>query len=145
MYELHHVGILVKDITSECANFVHRLGYVIESELIDDPVQTARVQFLRQPGANHWVELITPDSEASKLSNALHKGGGLHHFCYEVKDIERAIEVLAADGMMLVGKPVGAAAFPGRRIAWLMGSNRILVELLEAGTGTLSLYSLKQK
>jgi methylmalonyl-CoA/ethylmalonyl-CoA epimerase len=35
--------------------------------------------------------------------------------------------------MLLLQRPVPAAAFPGRRIAWLMGDDRLPVELVEEG------------
>lgn len=143
MFKLHHVGVLVQDIEAETANFVNRLGYAVESEIIEDQAQTAFVRFLRQEGAPSWLELIAPNGAGSKLCNALKKGGGLHHFCYEVDDLQKARTNLRKQGMMMIGEPVSAAAFPDRKIAWLMGHNRILVEILEHGVGELSLVSIQ--
>jgi len=138
----HHVGHLVKNLSAEADNLVARLGYVIESDVIEDPVQTAFVQFLRQPGTHSWIELVTPNGPSSKLTNALVKGGGLHHLCYEVSDIHLAGEHLRNQAMLLLAEPVPAAAFLGRRIAWFMDRSRFLVELLESGEGPLSLTSI---
>jgi len=140
---LHHTGLLVKDVAQAAAHYVEVLGYRLESEPIDDPVQTARVQFLRLPGATHWLELVAPLGPESKLANALTKGGGLHHLCYEVADIVTATAHFRAAGCMVISEPVAAAAFPGRRIAWLMDRQRLLFELLEAGPGPLGLATLK--
>jgi methylmalonyl-CoA/ethylmalonyl-CoA epimerase len=139
---LHHVGVLVKDIPSAARNFVTTLGCVIESEVIEDPVQTACVQFLRQPGTAFWLELVTPNGPNSKLTNALKKGGGPHHFCYETDDINGTCGRLREQRMLILGGPVKARAFPHRRIAWLMDRSRMLIELLESGEGPLSLASL---
>ena len=139
---LHHLGVLVRDISAAAQDFVSRLGYVGESEVIADPVQTAYVCFLRQHGTTSWLELIMPDGTGSKLTNALRKGGGLHHLCYEVSDISRACEHLRNQAMLMLAEPVPAAAFPGRRIAWFMDRSELLVELLERGDGPLSLMSL---
>jgi len=141
-FPLHHVGILVSDIKTECARFVKRYGYVIESEVIEDRKQTACVRFIRQAGALFWLELITPNGPDSKLINGLKRGGGLHHLCYEVDDLARVTQNLSEDGMMMISEPVLAEAFPGRRIAWFIGQDRILIEVLEAGSGPLSLSSL---
>src|SRR5271156_386291 len=100
VFELHHIGFLVADIPSAAADFVERYGYVAESSVIEDPTQTARVQFLRQPDTVHWLELITPVGSKSKLSDALQRGGGLHHLCYEVPDIEQASEHLRKRSML---------------------------------------------
>jgi methylmalonyl-CoA/ethylmalonyl-CoA epimerase len=142
LFKLHHVGLLVNDIEAEAENFANRLGYRIESETIEDRTQTAFVKFLRQEGATSWLELITPNGEKSKLTSALSQGGGLHHFCYEVDDLNLACANLRKEKMMMVGKPVTAEAFPGRKIAWFIGRNRVLIELLEAGNGPLSLTSI---
>lgn len=143
--KLHHVGFLVRNIDSAVTQFTQLLGYTVESPLIEDPVQTAFVQFLRQPGAGHWLELICPNSEHSKLSNSLRKGGGLNHLCYEVDDIEAAYTSLHQRGLVLLAAPTPAVAFPSRRIAWLMGKDNLLVELVEAGYGQLSLSALEEQ
>jgi methylmalonyl-CoA/ethylmalonyl-CoA epimerase len=139
---LHHTGFLVGDIAGSARDFVERFGYVIESEVIEDPAQTACVQFLRQPGTTSWLELIAPNGAESKLANALRKGGGLHHLCYEVAGIERSCELLRQRSMLVVSPPTPAVAFPGRRIAWLMDRSGLLVELLERGAGALALSGL---
>jgi methylmalonyl-CoA/ethylmalonyl-CoA epimerase len=141
-FRQHHVGFLVKDIRRAAQEFTTRLGYVIESDVIEDSVQTAQVQFLRQSGTFSWLELVTPIDAQSKLANALKKGGGWHHLCYEVGDIERACAYLRDKAMLPLAEPVLATAFPGRRIAWLMDRTGLLVELLEQGSGPLSLMSL---
>ena len=94
MLALHHVGYLVDDIPLTARSFEVRYGYVAESPIITDPVQTAQVQFLRQPEGSNWIELISPTGNESKLSNSLRKGGGLHHLCYEVTDLPMACEKL---------------------------------------------------
>jgi methylmalonyl-CoA/ethylmalonyl-CoA epimerase len=142
-FALHHMGYLVADIDAAAQKYVDRFGYCIESEKIEDPVQTAYVQFLRLPSQSSWLELISPNSETSKLTKALSKGGGWHHTCYEVPNIEQACENLRAQGMLTISPPVAATAFPGRKIAWVMDREKFLVELLEAKTGALSLSSLQ--
>ena len=142
LFAFHHIGILVSDITSAASDFERCFGYVAESDIIEDKTQTAFVQFLRQPGAFFWIELVSPNGPNSKLSNALRKGGGLHHLCYEVPSIEAASMALRAQGMFPLSKPVPATAFDGKRIAWFMDKAGLLVELLESGDGPLSLVKL---
>jgi methylmalonyl-CoA/ethylmalonyl-CoA epimerase len=142
-FALHHMGYLVADIDVAAQRYVDRFGYCIESEKIEDPIQTAYVQFLRLPGQSSWLELISPNNEISKLTKALSKGGGWHHTCYEVLNIEQACEALRVQGMLTISPPVPATAFPGRKIAWVMDREKFLVELLEAKTGVLSLSSLQ--
>jgi methylmalonyl-CoA/ethylmalonyl-CoA epimerase len=128
----HHVGMLVKDIP-EAAHTFEKMGYLRETGIIHDPVQTAHVQFFKLPGETPYLELVAPDHEDSKLSNALRKGGGLNHVCYSTPDIDGTCAELSASGWHLIAEPTGGVAFGGRRIAWLRGPDRMLVELVEAG------------
>jgi methylmalonyl-CoA/ethylmalonyl-CoA epimerase len=139
---LHHVGQLVADIDTARTELCGRFGYRTESAVIVDPVQTARVQFLRLPGGANWLELVSPAGEDSKLSRALKKGVRLHHLCYETPDLPATLASLREKGYFIVCEPVAAAAFPGRRIAWAMDAARDLVEFVEAGPGPLSLSEI---
>lgn len=133
LLNLHHVGIVVKDIAAAADDYVRRLGCMVHTGIIHDPTQTAYVRFLSQPGDPVFLELVSPDRDDSKLSHALSKGGGLNHLCYAVDDIESACQELRRRGMYLVQPPVAAVAFPGRRVAWLVGRDRVPVELVERG------------
>ena len=128
---LHHIGIVVADIAATSEEYVRRMGYVVCSEIIHDPVQTAHVQFLRLRGDHTLLELVSPDGPQSALSNALRKGGGLNHLCYETSDIDAALAGLWGQGLRVIRPPVPAVAFHGNRIAWLMGRDRVLIELVE--------------
>jgi methylmalonyl-CoA/ethylmalonyl-CoA epimerase len=57
----------------------------------------------------------------------------LNHLCYAVDDIAAACVFLREKGMLVIQEPVPAVAFPGRRIAWLMGTGNMLTELVEDG------------
>ena len=143
MFDLHHIGYLVSDIRSSAKEFVARFGYIVETPIIEDPLQMACVQFLRQPAATHWLELVSPSGPGSKLSKALHRGDGLHHICYEVTSIGQATDKLRTDGLLPLGPQQPASAFSGRPIAWFMDRAKLLVELVESGPGDLSLESIR--
>jgi methylmalonyl-CoA/ethylmalonyl-CoA epimerase len=50
-----------------------------------------------------------------------------------VPDIEAACAMLRDQGMVLLQTPVEAVPFRPRRIAWLMGTDGIAIELVEPG------------
>src|SRR5215510_14273463 len=133
MLSLHHIGVAVNDISQAADPFIARFGYKVKSAVIHDPAQTAHVQFLQLPGDSVYLELVSPDRSDSKLTNALNKGGGLNHICYSTSDIDTTCRQLRALGLFLLQAPVPAVAFSGRRIAWLMGQERIPLELVEKG------------
>jgi methylmalonyl-CoA/ethylmalonyl-CoA epimerase len=129
----HHVGVLVDDVATHSALYVKRLGYQVRSEVIRDPVQSAFVQFLSLPGEKVYLEFIAPDGPGSHLTNALKKGGGLNHICYSCAEIELTCAELRDQGLLLIHRPAPAVAFNGRKIAWMMGKDRLLIELVECG------------
>lgn len=139
---LHHIGFLVEHLDEAVEHFHGNFAYQVESPPIQDFGQAATVQFLRQPGAMHWLELVCPLGQDSKLWNAIGRGTSLHHQCYETADIQASIDRLHAAGCMPLGLPIAGAAFDGRLIAWVMDRFKGLIELVQAGAGARSLAQL---
>ena len=134
LLSLHHVGYAVSRIEPATELYRNCFGYEVCSPIIHDPIQTAYVQFLRLPGDHTYLEFVAPDGPASKLTGAIRKGGGLNHLCFSIADIDAAAKQLHEKGMRVLTEPVPAAAFPGRRIAWLFGEDGLPIELVEKGT-----------
>jgi methylmalonyl-CoA/ethylmalonyl-CoA epimerase len=78
------------------------------------------------------IELVAPAEPDSPVRSFLEKGGGLHHVCYEVPDLERALDEARLRKCVLVRSPKPAVAFAGRRIAWVITPEKLLIEYLEA-------------
>jgi len=102
-----------------------------DGEILHDPIQRVKVSFLSLPGTEVQMELVEPAGEQSPVRVFLEKGGGLHHLCYEVEDCTQAMAAVRQRGGMIVRRPQPAVAFGGRRIAWILTSEKLLVELLE--------------
>lgn len=129
---LHHVGFVVASISQVGSRFAASLGAQWSGEIIHDPLQEARVTFLRCAGPEApALELVEPDGENSQLQNFLRRGGGLHHVCYEVDSLSAQLEESRSAGCLIVRKPLPAAAFDGRLIAWVFTRERLLLEYLE--------------
>ncbi|MGA2052046.1 MAG: VOC family protein [Opitutales bacterium] len=141
-WALHHIGYLADDLEAEAARWVADFGYIRDGAAHEDPVQMAKVCFLRQPGASHWLELVSPTGPKSKLANAARQKMALHHVCYETDDLPRALASLRERGWLDVGPPASGTAFGGRPIAWVMDRRRILIEILQAGPGPYNLSAL---
>lgn len=82
--------------------------------------------------ADPQIELIEPAGEDSPVRSFLSKGGGLHHLCYEVRNLEAQLELSRSQGGKLVRAPMPAVAFDGRRIAWVYAKEKLLIEFLES-------------
>ncbi len=128
----HHVGVAVRSIDSAAETMGRQFGAGSRSEVVHDPEQGVRVCFLSLGEVR--IELIEPAAEPSPIDGVLKRGMGLYHVCYEVDDLDGVLARLRGDGAALVAPPRPAAAFGGRRIAFVM-SGGVMVELLESGVG----------
>jgi methylmalonyl-CoA/ethylmalonyl-CoA epimerase len=129
---LHHVGFVVSSIVDEIESFAASVGATWDGKVFDDPLQQARVAFL-QPAFSMEaaIELVEPMVEQSPVSRFLARGGGLHHLCYEVDDLDEELKRARTRGGLVVKQPLPAVAFNGRRIAWVVTGNRLVIEYLE--------------
>lgn len=133
---LHHVGFVVDGIAGQMKAFVHSLGAHWDGNIYEDPRQRVRVAFLTTRPGEAQIELVEPAGPESPVRRFLeHKGGGLHHLCYEVDDLEEGMAELKAKGAMMVSRPKPAVAFDGRRISWMLTAEKLLLELLERQAG----------
>jgi methylmalonyl-CoA/ethylmalonyl-CoA epimerase len=130
--KFHHVGIVVENIERSAAQYRQLFGLEPISAVVIDPVQRVNVQFLASHGSTASVELVEPLPGESPARGALKKGGGLNHVCFEVTDIEKSVRQAELEGVLCVCRPVQAAAFDGRRIAFLFYRGIGLVEFVEA-------------
>ncbi len=130
---LHHVGFVVSSIAQAADSYALSFGASWDGVIIHDPSQQTRVAFFSIDGADPLIELVEPAAEKSPVSQFLsQKGGGLHHLCYEVGDLAEQLRSIRTAGGLVVRKPAPAAAFDGRRIAWVYTRDRVLLEYLEA-------------
>jgi len=118
-------------MAAEAAQFA-ALGYVAEGEAFEDPIQGVRGLFMA--GQSPRVELLEPIGTGSGgvLAPWLAKGIKLYHLAYFVPELGVAIDAMRARRGKLVVAPVPAVAFGGRRIAFVMLPNRMLIELISS-------------
>lgn len=132
--KLHHVGLVVDDITRKAKLYQRSLGIDLTTGITDDPTQQVRVAFA-EDGNGVAIEFIEPAGPDSPVARFLQRGGGWHHVCYQVADLEAAVDSVRQAGGMIVQRPVSAPAFDGRRIAFVLTLDGSLVELLEEARG----------
>ena len=112
--KLNHVAMVVPDL--KAAATLYRDGFGADvSEPLDLPDQGVTTVFVNLP--NTKIELLHPLGEHSPVAKFLASNpkGGMHHVCYEVKDLHAAIRKLTADGMTVLGDgqpSIGAHGLP---------------------------------
>ena len=139
---LHHVGFVVPSIDAEIEGFKRSLGAGWDGVIFDDPVQKVRVTFIQtHQSSDARIELVEPASDDSPVAAFLQKGGGLHHLCYEVPDLDAELKDVRAQQGLIVKRPSPAVAFGGRRIAWILTAQKLLLEFLEEAASRPKLKS----
>jgi methylmalonyl-CoA/ethylmalonyl-CoA epimerase len=129
---LHHVGFVVSSIEESAASFAHSLGAAWDGKIFSDPLQKVRVSFFPSTHTSDpLIELVEPAEAGSPVTRFLEKGGGLHHLCYEVRDLDSHLQYCKSRGFLVICQPVPAVAFGGRRIAWGVNRQKLLTEFLE--------------
>lgn len=129
---LHHFGFVVSSIEKSAESFARSMTATWDEKIIFDPIQQVRVSFFQASNnADPLIELVEPGQPDSPVSRFLEQGGGLHHLCYEVTDLESHLKLSKSAGNITIRQPVPAVAFGGRRIAWVITKNRLLIEFLE--------------
>lgn len=138
--KLDHIGIVVSDIEHSLKYYKETYGFEPLIDVTHEPAHGVNVVFV---GLGHgsipMIELISPVSENSKVSEFLEKkGGGMHHLAYEVADIDEAIEHFKNKQSLILGGIVSGAGHKNTPTVWLYTSERNLVELIEAQPGKTS-------
>lgn len=127
---LNHVAIAVPDLEAAAKQYANTLGAKV-GEPQDEPDHGVTVVFIELP--NTKIELLYPLGENSPIQNFLDKNpaGGIHHICYEVEDILKARDQLAANGARVLGSGEPKIGAHGKPVLFLHPKdfNGCLVEL----------------
>ena len=129
--KVNHIGIVVKNLEKSIKYYEEYFSFRLINPICVDPIQKVRVAFLRQSGQQFNFELLEPTSDDSPVMNALQKGGGLNHICYEVENITNAISYFRRKGSKLISGPDPAVAFDGRYVAFLFTKGNEVIEIVE--------------
>lgn len=141
--KLHHIGCVVVSVSDAAKRLAQTLNGTWNGHILEDERQGVRIAFIELdvPGRPAFagipmLELLEPTGPASPVASFLKHGGGMHHLCYEVCCLETCLEYTRSNGGLILLKPIAAAAFDGRRIAWVYTRDRLLLEYLESEKNT---------
>ncbi len=129
---LNHVAIAVPDIKVASALYRQQLGATVTQPQAL-PEHGVTVVFIDV--GNTKIELLEPLGEDSPIAAFLAKNpsGGMHHLCYEVKDILKARDRLKAQGARILGDGEPKIGAHGKQVLFLHPKdfNGTLIELEE--------------
>jgi len=114
--KLHHIGIVVQNINESLGEISNFLSF--ESTSLPTIVGSQKVNICFLKTNSVYIELIEPADPDSPIISFVKEGGGFHHLCFEVDDIQQEIDKMVKNGAHLVVAPV--KGFEDRLIAFLM-------------------------
>jgi methylmalonyl-CoA/ethylmalonyl-CoA epimerase len=123
-----HVGVAVPDLDVALAFYREVLGLEPHAPEIADGATIVALPF-----GDVEVELLAPLQPDSPIARFLSKRGpGIHHICYQVANLDAALDACRAAGYRLVDD-VPRTGAGGRRIAFVhpAATAGILLELTE--------------
>lgn len=131
---LSHVAIAVPDLQEATKRYRDGLGTEVSEPLVlpDHGVTSAFIDL-----ENTKIELLEPLGEESPIAGFLRRnpGGGIHHVCLEVDDIQSASNQLRRNGVRILGANDPKAGAHGNPVIFIhpkdfMGT---LLELEQVG------------
>ena len=127
---IEHVGVVVRDIEKSRKLWEDCFGIPLGGL---EHIEGRPHRMALYPIGESMVELlagVTPDSKFSRMCDE--GKAGINHICFEVEDIDDALEELKAKGIPLIDQ-VPRIGHAGCRIAYLdpSGTEGCLIELAE--------------
>ena len=134
---LNHVAIVVPDLEEAAALYRETLGATVS---VPQPLPEHGVTTVFVELENARIELLHPLGEASPVKKFLTRNptGGVHHVCYEVKDIIAARDQLERRGARVLGDGRPKEGAHGKPVLFLHPKDfcGTLIELEECGQGS---------
>lgn len=132
MKKISHIGIAVNNLDENITLYRDVLGMdFLGTEVVEE--QKVRVAMFSIGESR--IELLEPTSDESPIKKFLDsKGPGMHHICYEVDDVDSALEDVSGKGVRLIDKKARIGA-ENARIGFLhpKSTGSVLIELNSHG------------
>ncbi len=131
-HKLSHIGIIVKDLDEFGDQLEKIFSMKAVSKKVEDPSQDAILKMYKSDAT--YFEVISPNSETSCLQTILKRNGeSLTHLCYETDNIEISLGQIVDAGGLVIKPSIPAVLFGGKKVAFAMLSNKIIIEFVESG------------
>lgn len=128
--KFHHLGLACQDIEEAKAYLSLHMNVQGWSETVFDPLQQAWL-CIGKLEEGPELELIAGDV----VRNYVKRGMFLYHTCWQVADVEQAVQSLEKQGHRVVSAPKKTVLFAGRQVAFLHSEILGLMELVETDGG----------
>jgi methylmalonyl-CoA/ethylmalonyl-CoA epimerase len=131
--KIHHVAVIVRDLEDSLQLYRDQLGLEFERVM---PIPSDRVNIGFLTVGEVKIELVQPTDDTTGAARFLEsKGEGFHHVCFEVPDIQAALDRLGAEGLQLIDTEPRMGADGPVAFVHPKSCHGVLVELVEAPGG----------
>lgn len=115
---LSHVSIAVPSLEVAAKRLQELYGLTAGEAMVNDE-QGIRLAYVELGNAR--IELMEPARPDSSISKFLehHPGGGIHHFCLQVDEMERTAAAIAGKGARVLGEAGQTRNVHGELIAFV--------------------------
>ena len=128
--KVNHIAIAVPNLSEAISSYKNTFNCKI-SNIIELPDHGVTTAFINLPNTN--IELLEPLGDDSVIKKFLNKNknGGIHHICYEVKDIRYAINCLIKNKCKVIGDGIPREGAHGKPVIFIHPAsfNGTLIEL----------------
>ena len=128
--KVNHIAVVVNDLEEAMHFWVDALGLELSHR---EHVASEAVDVAFLPIGDSKIELLQPVDTESGVARYLEKrGSGMHHICFEVDDIESALQKLKSANVQLINE-VPTVGADGRKFAFIhpKSASGVLVELYQ--------------
>ena len=129
---IHHLGVAVEDLDAAVATYERLFGAELEYR---ETVEEQGVEAASLRVGSDRVELLASLGADTPVGKFLaQRGPGMHHVAYEVDDVGRAIDELAAEGAELIDERPRRGLF-GLEVAFVHPDSMhgVLAEIVSGG------------
>ena len=118
LIRLNHIAIALNNLDDGIKVYKDIFGATISDKLAL-PKHGVSTIFVKLKNTN--IELLEPLGANSPISKFLLKNpsGGIHHLCYEVKDINKSIDKLTEEGYTILGDGIPREGAHGKPVVFL--------------------------
>ncbi len=138
---LDHIGFVVNEI-KRATDLFRKMGFTVMTDAVPNPLQKVTASFMPVTrGGDVYIEFLEPTDEGSPISKFIKKrGGGLHHLCFEVDDLDAAMAEVEKHGFRVTVPSEDCRAYDENlkrecsgtsRTSFFLLDSLLLVELVE--------------
>ncbi|MFN0130767.1 MAG: VOC family protein [Verrucomicrobiales bacterium] len=127
---IDHIALVVRSLEPAIEHWSRVFGYSPMTEPVVNTRQRVRVVFLKKENSL-TVKLVEPTDASSPVHAMALRGGGLHHLCFQCKDLESEISRLEAEGLRVLTPSQPGEAFENQPIAFVYAGHGLNVEIID--------------